>query len=356
MKSFCQNCGEKLNTSRICSNCGSENKQANEKRWIKKTIQLLAVVIIIGLASFIFKGKILSYYDDITEKWKDDFKLAFAEYEFAELAFEGEGGLEIHKQHIPEIEEIYSRTGFSEPDRTIFMCEMKIESECSWTNGYSKLTDNDLTRIPLIRAEWQERLNNCGKDESSFQKCEEYHKIMDEYPAQKCQDCDEKISKLYNVVSSIKDRDAASKLFGLVELLRQQQSFYDDKEFIKLPSLIFDQDYCIAAQNVQRMKIRNMSDAEVLKAVNEKKFSFGFITWRLKNDGIAINKKSILEGIDADGRFCFDTRSKHQVQLDDKLQAIDGNMVKINDYIAMLNGNLKLDLNTWQAYPKEHLK
>lgn len=333
MKTFCQKCGKKLNNSKICSNCGFENKVIGKRRWLKRTIQFLGIVIVIALAVFIFKDKLFSYYGDITEKWKDNFKLAFAEYEFAEYSFEGTSGLEIYKKHIPEVEEIYSKASWSDSDRAFFMCHtMNIKSECRpILRDGNTYNINDLEKIKQSEADWKEAFNNCSKDEAALKKCDEYRQIMSQYPPQKCQNCDEKISDLYKIASAVKDSDTASKLLGLVDLLRQQQAFYDDEEFIDLPALILFEEARIASLETKWKKqefkfIKNIP----VDDIRNKKMYWGFLDDFNQN------------------------RSEYEKKLDEKWGQINDNLTKINDYIAMLNGNLKLDLKTWQKYVKEN--
>ena len=362
MKIFCQNCGNPLSEGvLICSKCGFENKIQGRKTKILKFIVFILIIFLISGGLYIFRGKTADYYKkvkigkggisiDADATGKENFMVAFAEYEFAELSFEGEDGLEIYKKHIPEIEEIYNKAPWS--DRDFFMCDiMKIESECRKGN-----TDNinDLEKIIRIREEWRERLNNCSKDQAAFEKCKEYHELMDKYPPQKCQNCDEKISELYKIASAIKNSDTASKLFGLVDLLRQQQAFYDDEEFIKLPSLIFDQEYCIAAQSVKWAAVKKMSESEINKAVagkdiKDKDIALHFIKLSLEREGRQFSKDNILEEIDGNKFNCIQRRVESEKQLDEKWKTINENLVKIDDDIAMLNGNLELDLKTWQS-------
>lgn len=357
MKMFCQKCGEELNNSKICSNCGFENKITRKSKRVRLFFIILTIFIIVA-GILIFRGKLENYYKqaknygltsiidpDIARM--ADFRKAFAEYEFAEISFEADDGLENYMKHLPEIEDsLYEK--YREQGRASFMCnKMKIESECP---PKKLLSDEEYNTIQKAQDELYEALNNCEKDKETLEKCSDALN----YAAQKCKDCDSKISKLYEIASSFENQSSASSLLGLVDLLRAQQSFYDNDDFIKLHDSVATAEYCIEAQSVKWVAVKKMSEAEINKAVSgkdikDKDIALHFIKLSLEREGKQFNKGNVLEEISNSEFECNQRRVEYEKQLDEKWNQINENLAKINDYIAMLNGSLNLNIKTWQS-------
>lgn len=364
MKIFCQHCGDALSDSvLICPKCGFVNKIPGKINRRRSFIVSSIFIVLLGSGFVLFRDELTNHYSKIFKtikigaggitinadtQEKENFKLAFAEYEYAEFSFET--GFPDYEKLAPEIEHLYEKQKIE--DKSFFMREiMKREDDMQISLS---MEERDL--VKRTKDEIREALNNCGQDRTAFQKCQEYRELIDKYPPQKCKDCDAKISELYKAASAINDSNIAAKLLGLVDLLRQQQAFYDDEEFIQLHDWIFDQEYCVAAQNLKWREVKNMSETEIKNVVaskdaHKRDVSLVFIEIALTEEGKQFNKNNTLEKIEENRMNCSQRGYEYQAQLDEKQQIIDGNTIRINDYIAMINGSLNLDLKTWKSAP-----
>lgn len=352
MKIFCQKCGNGLPAhALICPKCGFENKIVDGKlNFFKFTIFILAILFIAG-GFYFYRGEIVSYYKkvkiengriaiDVDAGNKDEFKKGFESYVFESRNFLKSSGFLFDKVN-DDIKNAYSERDKKTAEMNDKNCYLNNNDECKKI----KIDVEDInTKIEKFIAYELGLGKFCGMDgEEQNRKCEEYQKNTLDYPNQDCNECESDIQNLYKAASGFTNKDTAANLISLVDMLRAHQTGF--LEYEKVSADLWSKQYCQNAQLENQRILKSMSESDIQKEVTNERSHLRGASVILKISGQVINKQNLLSYSKRTQESCQQDVWDMMDQVSKSEGELNGVITKINDYISILNGDMKLELS-----------
>ncbi len=377
MSIFCQKCGGELkNGILICSKCGFENKNlSKKKKYLKKIIFILCVVVLC-VYGFVNRDYLLDYYQkvktgksivfaDADVEKKNEFERSFYKYIVAReyylkskgyaLKFGG-STMQVSAGNVlfPDRIEILDFNRLSQERLELLDgmekgdCFLSDEGECkdlkeSLNDIHFKIarvtTDNYLNinspcdiNIPSNIKDKGEKMAaslNASYPLKNLKRCLEKIKTGPSLPQQDCAGIDFIIQSLYKIGASFSDKNKASELIGLIDLLRQQDNFTYNYERDKEE---FESNYCFDFMDMRKRCDNypyecNLSEEDERVIEREKKYCSKVM------DNLVLTSDKREDG------DTFGVKEADRLNEDFKKR-----IMQINDYISVVNGDMNMDL------------
>ena len=309
MKTFCQKCGNELvSGASICAKCGFENAIAGRRRRLWMMVSLFLLIVFVGAAGFFFRGKIASMYERVRSGHgiasitdadfgkKELFRGAYEKYLLDRSYYLNAQGVSITT--VPAADDLYKQ-------RETFMSE--IENMGCYSENFDRCNDLKM-KVLNIDSELGKMMNDkmilgeyCGMDDADSKKnCDEYTRARFSLN-DTCENCDADIQTLFEAGSALGNANNASALVEFAGMLRKHQSGY----------------------------------SRLIQMKND-------LTGKTWASGLAPNDwKGLSMGY---RQNALEAAASLRIEIPKEMDALNVEVISINDYIGVLNGNLKLNL------------
>lgn len=282
--------------------------------------------------------------DADTEK-KDAFRDGFEKYLLDRDLFMKSEGYLLRPDKFSDIDDLYKQRESALVDVEKLNCYSKNTSECS---GLESKIISIHDQVRKVTAEKSSLGRFCGmKGEDQIKKCEEYRdSALSMRPSEECEICGDDIQKLFETGSGLENKDIASTLVDLASSLRKHQESY--MQVMRLKGELIDKEFCESGNHDSERKVSNMTVNEINEAIKRNSREDWWIalltTNRLRLKGLALTKENFIKEFKDQSFQCFMDAGDLRGEISKEIEILNKDITAINDYISVLNGNLKLSL------------